>query len=88
MAARVFGRLKGLLQLCCVGLAFSQLMLQTDLKTVLIWDNMQRPLQIKFLPSGQVGRTRSSCLRELLASSERTKNKAWRTVVCMACYRS
>jgi hypothetical protein len=56
MAPRLSGRLKGLLlHLCCAGLAFSQQMLQTDLKTVLIWDNMQRPLQIRFLPSGQVG---------------------------------
>lgn len=29
-------------------------MLAGDLQTVLVWDNMQRPLQIKFLPNGQV----------------------------------
>jgi hypothetical protein len=29
-------------------------MLATDLKSLLVWDNMAGPLQIKFLPNGQV----------------------------------
>jgi hypothetical protein len=29
-------------------------MLEQDLKTLLWWDDMQLPMQIKFLPTGQV----------------------------------